>query len=450
MCKYAETKDYIRQNNLKYHVVTYGCQMNEHESEKIAGMLENLGYGLAENIDDADFIIFNTCTVRENAQRRTFGNVGALKQRKLENKKLLVAVCGCMTQQKEVAQELHRTFPFVDIILGTHNLAQLPDLVAARIRDGKKLLDVSADDTSIAEGMPIVRREKPLASVNIMYGCNNYCSYCVVPYVRGRERSRDAGNIIREVAALAEDGYKEVMLLGQNVNSYSGGGIDFPALLQRICDETDISRIRFMTSHPKDLSDRLIDTIASREQVCNHIHLPVQSGSTRILGAMNRKYTREQYLGVIKKLREAVEDITVTTDFIVGFPGETEEDFQQTLSLAREAGLDAAYTFVYSPRTGTRAAGLDGRIAEDVARRRILELIGLQNEITEQKNAQCAGKTFRVLAQGVSPRDARHICGRTEGNKMVNFAGNPEMIGNFYDVLITEGKKTTLFGEIVR
>lgn len=435
----------IKEKGLKYHIITYGCQMNAHESEKVAGILENMGYVPAASKEDADFILFNTCCVRENAEQKTFGNVGRIKKLKEGNKNLLVAVCGCMMQQEAAAQKLVDTFPFVDIVFGTHNLHELSDMVLARLRNAERVYSVVAESGKIHEDVPLKRAEGPLATVNIMYGCNNFCSYCIVPYVRGSERSRDAGSIVREIRALSAQGYREVMLLGQNVNSYDGD-TNFSGLLDRICRETDIPRIRFMTSHPKDLSGELIETIASQPRICRHIHLPVQSGSSAILKKMNRKYTREQYAALVEKIRAAIPGIAITTDIIVGFPGETESDFEDTLSLVRELRFDSAFTFVYSKRTGTAAAKMPGQIDAQTQSERITRLVALQNEITEQRNREYEGETVQVLVEGVSARSPRHVCGRTGTSKMVNFEGGADLVGKFVDVRITKGKKTTLFG----
>ncbi|MEA4852673.1 MAG: tRNA (N6-isopentenyl adenosine(37)-C2)-methylthiotransferase MiaB [Christensenella sp.] len=443
-----QLKQYITENHLKYHVITYGCQMNEHESEKICGILEDLGFVSEAEKTKADFVIFNTCCVRENAEKKTFGNVGALRPLKKENPNLMIAVCGCMMQQEKVAQKLVKTFPFVDIVFGTHNLHTLGDLVGECLMEKKRVFSIQEKADGIHEDVPMRRGEGSLASVNIMYGCNNFCSYCIVPYVRGRERSRRIADIIREVQKLQNAGYKEVMLLGQNVNSYDGGeGDDFSVLLQKICDETEIPRIRFMTSHPKDLSDRLIATIAANERICRHIHLPVQSGSTKILQAMNRKYTREQYTALVSRIRAQIPDVALTTDIIVGFPGETDLDFEATLSLVREIRYDSAFTFVYSRRTGTKAAQMANPVPEEVQKKRIIQLVALQNEITQQRNQEYEGNVETVLVEGVSTRNPAHVCGRTGTSKMVNFEGSSDLIGTFCDVLITQGKKTTLFGE---
>lgn len=435
---------------MKYAVVTYGCQMNEHESEKLRGILEAIGYTPAQSMETADFIIFNTCCVRENAEHKTFGNVGALKSLKQENPELLIAVCGCMTQQKAVAEKMYRTFPFVDIVIGTHNMHELADMIESRIIEKKRVLRVEEMEGEISEGSPVKREGGPLASVNIMYGCNNFCSYCIVPYVRGRERSRDAQNIIDEIAALAGEGYREVMLLGQNVNSYAALPGGFAELLERICGETEIDRVRFMTSHPKDIPDSLIEVIRRQKKLCKHIHLPVQSGSSAVLTAMNRGYTREGYMQTIAKIRAAMPEAVITTDIIVGFPGETEADFEETMSLVEQVRFDAAFTFVYSRRSGTAAAKMDQQIAKDVKTERIVRLIELQNTITEEKNRAWVGRREQVLAEGHSTRDASHICGRTDGGKMVNFEGDSALIGGFCEVDIVEAKRTTLFGRLAQ
>lgn len=440
--------EYVKSNGMKYHIITYGCQMNEHESEKIAGILESLGFEASKSKEQADFILFNTCCVRENAEHKTFGNVGALKKLKDENSSLMVAVCGCMMQQQSVAQKLAETFPFVDLIFGTHNIHTLADMIGDCILNKQRVVSIQEGDLSIHEDVPVTRHSWPLASVNIMYGCNNFCTYCIVPYVRGREKSRSAKEIVQEIQGLKE--YREIMLLGQNVNSYNGGGVDFAGLLETICAQTDVPRIRFMTSHPKDLSDRLIDVIASQPRICRHIHLPVQSGSSNILAAMNRGYTREQYLELVRKIRKRIPDIALTTDIIVGFPGETDADFADTMSLLQEVKYDSAFTFVYSRRNGTKAAEMENEVGKVVQKERIMKLVALQNTITEQKNKCYEGKTVRVLAEGISTRDQGHVCGRTGSGKMVNFAGSKDMIGKFFDVEITEGKKTTLFGRITQ
>ncbi len=443
-------KTEIKEKHLRYHIITYGCQMNEHESEKVAGILEELGYLCAASKEEADFILFNTCCVRENAELKTFGNVGAVKKLKEQNKNLIVAVCGCMMQQEEVAQKLSATFPFVDIIFGTHNIHKLSDMVIARLSEKSRVFCVEQSDGNIYDDVPLRRAHGPAATVNIMYGCNNFCSYCIVPYVRGRERSRSAQDILAEIKNLEIEGFQEIMLLGQNVNSYDGNGVRFFQLLQQICDETGIARIRFMTSHPKDLSDELIETIANNPQICRHIHLPVQSGSTKILERMNRNYTREQYIALVEKIRAAVLGIAITTDIIVGFPGESDQDFEDTLCLVRTVRFDSAFTFVYSKRSGTAAAEMTDAVDPQTQTKRIMELVALQNAITEQRNKEYEGQVVRVLVEGCSTRNPKHICGRSDTSKMVNFEGRQDQIGTFCDVLITKGKKTTLFGTAVK
>jgi tRNA-2-methylthio-N6-dimethylallyladenosine synthase len=449
------SEDLIRKNtgydgSLKYHIVTYGCQMNEHESEKIAGICEALGFIKTDDKAEADLIVLNTCCVRENAENKIIGNIGALKNLKAKNRKLKIAVLGCMTQQEQVAQKIYKTFPFVDIVLGTHNLNELSGLLQKAFSENKRTIDIWDSQGRIVEDETVAVGDSAISAyVNIMYGCNNFCSYCIVPYVRGRERSREPGKIIDEIKGLSEKGFREIMLLGQNVNSYGKElGVSFAQLLSRICGETPVERIRFMTSHPKDLSDELIGVMAANEQICKHIHLPVQSGSTRILDLMNRRYTREDYLLLTEKLRAAMPGIAITTDIIAGFPTETEEDFLKTLSLVEKVRFEAAFTFVYSKRSGTSAAEMEGQIPEDVKKDRIVRLVALQNGITEEVNKSYEGTLQRVLAEGLSTRSKRHVSGRAESGKTVNFAGDESMINHFYNIRITQGKKTTLFGEI--
>lgn len=436
-------EQYIRENNLTYQIETYGCQMNAHDSEKLAGILEELGYTPCEN-DEPDFIIFNTCCVRDNAEQRVFGNVGALKRRCAKNKSLVVAVCGCMMQQEAVANRLHDTFPFVKIIFGTGAMHRLPEMLYNTLILKKRSMDLAQEQT-IVEDIPVHRSAPPLASVSIMQGCNNFCTYCIVPYVRGRERSRKQSEIIDEVKRLMDLGYREVMLLGQNVNSYTGG-CEFPELLDAIA-QTGIERIRFMTSHPKDASDELFRVMAKHDNICKQLHLPVQAGSDEILKRMNRHYTRADYLAKVAKARKLMPDIALTTDLMIGFPGETEEDFQDTMQLVRDVGYCAAYTFVYSPRAGTPAATMPDQIPEDVKKSRITRLVALQGELTYQDNLSRVGNLERILVEGCSTR-GEGICGRTDGGRMVNLPGSPDLIGQFVDVIITEARKTTLYAKI--
>lgn len=431
----------------RYHIVTYGCQMNAHDSETIAGMLEQMGMTEATAREDADFVLYNTCCVRENAERRALGNVGWLKELKKVKPELIVGVCGCMVQQDGMAQKLIKRYPFVDIAFGTHNLPELPGMFKKLLDSRERVVSVLDTDGIIAEGLPVKRAGGLMAYVTIMYGCDNFCSYCIVPYVRGRERSRLPEDILREVEQLKTEGVKEIMLLGQNVNSYAGGGIDFAELLRRV-DDIGIERVRFMTSHPKDLSDRLIDVMANSKHICHQLHLPVQHGSNRVLSAMNRCYTREHYLGVVKRLRDAMPDIGLTTDLIVGFPGETEEDFNQTIDLVRQVRYDSAYTFIYSPRQGTVAAEMPNQVDEETAKRRIHELIAVQEQITAETYAAQVGHVENVLCEGVSARSERQITGRTQRGITVNFDGSAGMVGSVVPVMITGAGHNTLKGKI--
>ena len=431
----------------RYHIVTYGCQMNAHDSETIAGMLEQMGMTEAAAREDADFVLYNTCCVRENAERRALGNVGWLKELKKVKPELIVGVCGCMVQQDGMAQKLIKRYPFVDIAFGTHNLPELPGMFKKLLDSRERVVSVLDTDGMIAEGLPVKRAGGLMAYVTIMYGCDNFCSYCIVPYVRGRERSRLPEDILREVEQLKTEGVKEIMLLGQNVNSYAGGGIDFAELLRRV-DDIGIERVRFMTSHPKDLSDRLIDVMANSKHICHQLHLPVQHGSNRVLSAMNRCYTREHYLGVVKRLRDAMPDIGLTTDLIVGFPGETEEDFNQTIDLVRQVRYDSAYTFIYSPRQGTVAAEMPNQVDEETAKRRIHELIAVQEQITAETYAAQVGHVENVLCEGVSARSERQVTGRTQRGITVNFDGSADMVGSVVPVMITGAGHNTLKGKI--
>ena len=430
----------------RYHIVTYGCQMNAHDSETIAGMLEQMGMTEAAAREDADFVLYNTCCVRENAERRALGNVGWLKELKKVKPELIVGVCGCMVQQDGMAQKLIKRYPFVDIAFGTHNLPELPGMFKKLLDSRERVVSVLDTDGMIAEGLPVKRAGGLMAYVTIMYGCDNFCSYCIVPYVRGRERSRLPEDIQREIEQLKTEGVKEIMLLGQNVNSYAGGGIDFAELLRRV-DDIGIERVRFMTSHPKDLSDRLIDVMANSKHICHQLHLPVQHGSNRVLSAMNRCYTREHYLGVVKRLRDAMPDIGLTTDLIVGFPGETEEDFNQTIDLVRQVRYDSAYTFIYSPRQGTVAAEMPNQVDEETAKRRIHELIAVQEQITAETYAAQVGHVENVLCEGVSARSERQITGRTQRGITVNFDGSADMVGSVVPVMITGAGHNTLKGK---
>ena len=434
---------------LKYYIETYGCQMNEHDSEKIAGMLVRCGYTKAETKADADFILFNTCCVREHAEKRTFGNVGFIKELKQENPRLLLGVCGCMMQQKDVAKRLYSRFPFVDLIFGTHELKNFP-LMLEKLLDEQRVFRVTDSDGEVIEGLPTVREPGFSTFINIMYGCNNFCTYCIVPYVRGRERSRKPQDIVNEVREVANAGYTEVTLLGQNVNSYSYDGMDFPALLELVHNEVpELPRIRFMTSHPKDLSDGLIAAMAKLDRVCKHIHLPVQSGSTKILKHMNRRYTADDYLLLVDKLRQNVPNVEITTDIIVGFPGETEEDFEATCELVRKVGYSNAYTFAYSPREGTVAAAMQDQIPEEIKKQRLNKLNSVLAETIPSNNEKYIGFVGEILAEGVDRRGEPLLFGKLSNFKMVYVEGDESLVGSFVKVKVDGYRFNSLFGHII-
>ena len=428
-----------------YHIVTYGCQMNAHDSETLSGMLTQMGLREAEDRGTADLVIFNTCCVRENAERRALGNVIWLKQLKKEKPELIIAVCGCMIQQPNMAEKILRQYPFIDLAFGTHNLYQLPALLGELVAKRQQIVSICDEDDRIAEGLPVKRLTDYKAYVTIMYGCDNFCTYCIVPYVRGRERSRRMEDILSEAEALYQSGVQEIMLLGQNVNSY-GDGKDFPKLL-RALDGIGIPRIRFMTSHPKDLSDELIAVMASGKHICNHLHLPVQSGSNEVLRAMNRGYTRAAYQSRVQALRQAVPNIGITTDFIVGFPGETEAQFEESVSLVGEIGYDAAFTFIYSPRPGTAAAKLPGQLSQDVCSQRIARLIEAVEQSTQRVHQCMVGQEEQVLVESLSKRANNMVSGKGRRNITVTFAGDQRDIGKLIPVKITSAAVNTLRGE---
>ena len=440
-------------NGKKYNIITFGCQMNEHDSETIAGMLQEKGCVETMSRDDSDITIINTCSVRENADKRFFGTLGQLKKLKEKNPEYVACVCGCMMQQQHIIDTIKSKYPWVDIIFGTHNIHRFPELLEKVYSEKKKIAETFEDSDQIVEGLPAKRLYKHKSFVNIMYGCNNFCTYCIVPYTRGREKSRKPEDIVREITGLVADGVKEVTLLGQNVNSYRGAGesgseCDFADLIYMINDIEGLERIRFMTSHPKDLSDKLIQAFMDCEKLCNYIHLPVQAGSDSVLKRMNRKYTREKYLEVVERLRKAVPDIAISTDIIVGFPGETEEDFEQTLSLVRSVKYDSAFTFLYSVRQGTPAAEYEDQIPEEVKHQRFDRLVDAVNADSAEKNAAYKGRIERVLVEGVSKKNENTLTGRTEGFKLVDFEGGRELIGQMVNVEITEGKTFSLTGKI--
>ena len=432
-----------------FHIVTYGCQMNAHDSEKLAGMLLAMGMTEADDRRNADLVLFNTCCVRDNAERRALGNVTWLKELKKDNPELIIGVCGCMVQQPQMAQRILKQYRFIDLAFGTHNLYKLPSLLLNLLNKKTRVVSVSDEDTLIAEGLPIKRLNAHHAYITIMYGCDNYCSYCIVPYVRGHERSRRMIDILHEAEDLVNNGVQEIMLLGQNVNSYGNGsenGDTFPKLIREL-DRMGVPRIRFMTSHPKDLSDELIDVMANGRHICNHLHLPVQSGNNEILRLMNRRYTREDYLRKVEKLRASVPGIGLTTDLIVSFPGETEEQFEDTCSLVREVGYDAAFTFIYSPREGTQAARMEGRIPEDESTRRIEKLIREVEASTARVHESMIGKQEFVLIESLSKRDPNKVSGKGTRNITVTLDGSANDIGKIIPVTITSAAVNTLRGE---
>ncbi|MFA6782069.1 MAG: tRNA (N6-isopentenyl adenosine(37)-C2)-methylthiotransferase MiaB [Sedimentibacter sp.] len=432
-----------------YHILTYGCQMNEHDSEKISGMLTSIGYEETTDDKSADLVIFNTCLIRENAELRVFGKLGEVKGLKRKNPDMLVAVCGCMMQRQETREKVLKKFSFVDIIFGTNTIHELPMLIYNVEINKRKSVGIVDNTESIYENMPKQRKFKHKALVNITYGCNNFCTYCVVPYVRGREKSREPNEIIQEIKALSEDGCKEVTLLGQNVNSYGSNlekKVTFAELLYEINKIEGIERIRFMTSHPKDLTDDLIKAIKECDKVCKHVHLPVQAGSNNILSRMNRKYTKEHYLNLVEKLKKAVPDIAITTDIIVGFPGETEEDFLETIDIVKKVQYDSAFTFLYSVREGTEAAKMENQVPDEVKHERFDKLLDVLYPIVLERNQQCIGKVFPVLVESA---ENDKLTGRTEHFRLVHFKGSNALIGEIVNVRITNVKTFHMEGEFV-
>ncbi len=432
---------------MNYHIVTYGCQMNVHESEKIAGLLRRCGYEQESGIEDADIVVFNTCCIRENAENHAFGNIGALKKLKRQRRGMLIAVGGCMAQEAGKAELLVKKFPFIDIIFGTHNVSELPALIARKQQE-KKIVSLLADRAETEDGAEAFRTSYPNAWVNITYGCNNFCTYCIVPYVRGREKSRKKECILEEVRALIAAGYKEITLLGQNVNSYRDGETDFPALLDAVASVEGKFRVRFMTSHPKDFSRELVAVMKKHEKICNLLHLPAQSGSTRILSLMNRRYTRKEYLEKVALFKEEIADGEVTTDLIVGFPTETDAEFKETLSLVKEADFSSAFTFVYSPRTGTKAAAMEGQIPEEVSKERIARLIAQVNENTRRKSEAYVGKVVEVLCEDYDSKKGLYL-GREPLGRMGYFAADQNCVGEFVQMKVTRANGVSLYGERV-
>lgn len=429
--------------------MTYGCQMNVHESEKLAGALKRLGYeNECTDFNDADIIVFNTCCIRENAEDHAYGNIGMLKNLKKQKKNLIVAVGGCMTQQKEAAEKLHKTFPFVDIIFGSLNLDEFEQLVKEKLNQKKSVIKIIDENYGIVEGNEPYRTSYPNAWVNIMYGCNNFCTYCIVPYVRGRERSRDMDSIYAEVKSLVEQGYKEITLLGQNVNSYGNdltGGESFSALLDKISQIKGDYRLRFMSNHPKDLTEEMVKSMAANKNVCHLVHLPIQSGSTKVLKEMHRRYTKEDIFAKVDLIKKYMPDCGITTDIMVGFPGETEEDFQETLDVVEKVRFSGAFTFVYSRRKGTVADKMENQIAEETKKDRIMRLVDAQNAINRKESQKYVGKTVQILCEDYDKKRDCYL-GRDEYGKMIYFKSETDMIGKFVMIKVNEAGGISLYG----
>ena len=435
----------------KFYVRTYGCQMNEHDSEKIKGRLESVGYSLAEDINDADIVILNTCAIRENAHDKVFGFLGVLKHMKQSKPNLLIGLCGCMAQEEVVVNDILNKYKYVDFVCGTHNLDNMLSIIKNKIDTDKRQIEVLSYEGDVVEGVPVVRDSKYSAWIDIIYGCDKFCTYCIVPYTRGTQRSRKHEDIVSEVEQLVKDGYKEVTLLGQNVNAYGKDLYDNYNLADLLKDvsDTGIERVRFVTSHPWDFTDSMVDIIASRDNIMPYIHLPLQSGSNKILKLMNRKYTSEEYLKLYNSIRDKVKDSSVTTDIIVGFPGETEEDFEETLKIVNECKFDGAFTFAYSPRENTPAALMKDAIPESVKMDRLHRLNEVINKYSNLRNQKLLGKTVKCLVIGESEKDKNKVCGYTENMKLVNIEGPKSLIGSIVSVKITDTKSFSLDGEYV-
>ena len=441
----------IEGNNLKYYILTMGCQLNENDSEKISGMLEKIGYIATDDIEEADIVVYNTCCVRENAEERLFGTVGEVKKLK-EKKNVILAIGGCMMQEKGMVEKIKKSYPFVDIVFGTHTLQKLPEDIYNSIYKNKRVRDVIDIDGEIFEGIPIKRFNKYKASVTIMYGCNNFCSFCIVPYVRGRERSREPERIIEEIKMLASEGYKEITLLGQNVNSYVGNDKikNFADLLDEVCKVDGIERVRFMSPHPKDFKDDVIDAIARNEKVSRIIHLPLQSGNTKVLKEMNRRYTKEQFLDLVEKMKEKIPNVVFSTDIIVGFPGETDEEFEDTLDVVRKVNFEQIFMFIYSMREGTRGAARTDQIPEIIKHKRFDRLKELYDSRVDENNEKYLGTVQKVLVEGTSKNNEKVLEGRTDTNKVVVFEPKESVqIGEVVLLEITEIHKWYLKGKII-
>ncbi len=436
---------------LTYCVTTFGCQMNARDSEKLRGILSDIGYQEAEEAE-ADFVLYNTCTVRENANTRVYGRLGALKPRKKKNPHMLIALCGCMMQEPQVVEKLGKSYPFVDLIFGTHNLYKFAELLVRRFESGHLVVDIEDQADAIVENLPNQRKYDFKSGINITFGCDNFCSYCIVPYVRGRERSREPEQILDEIRGMVQDGVVEVMLLGQNVNSY-GKTLDHPMTFAQLLREVEqidgLKRIRFMTSHPKDLSDELIEVMQHSDKICRHLHLPVQSGSSAVLKRMNRHYTKEDYLRLVDKIKTAMPDLSLTTDIMVGFPGETEEDFKETLDVVRRVGYDSAFTFLYSKRSGTPAASMEDQVPEEVMKERFDRLLKEVQRTADEACAAHTGEIQEVLVESVSEHDPAMVTGRLSNNLLVHFKGDQSLIGHFVNVRLATCKGFYFIGDMV-
>ena len=440
--QYVQEKSRKKGRPLTFCVNTFGCQMNARDSEKLIGILEQIGY-VKKETEDADFVIYNTCTVRENANNKVYGRLGYLHSQKKKNPDMMIGLCGCIMQEPEVVEKIRTSYRFVDLVFGTHNIYKFAELIVAAFESKGMIVDIWKDTDKIVEDLPVERKYTFKSGVNIMFGCNNFCSYCIVPYVRGRERSRDPKDIIREIERLVADGVVEVMLLGQNVNSY-GKNLEHPMTFAQLLEEVEkidgLERIRFMTSHPKDLSDELIEVLGKSKKICKHLHLPLQSGSSRILKEMNRHYTKEQYLELVKKIRAAVPDIALTTDIIVGFPGETEEDFLETMEVVKEVQYDSAFTFIYSKRTGTPAATKEDQVSPEVVKDRFDRLLHVVQEIGSQKAGALQGTVQKVLIEEINAQDEHLVTGRLSNNSVVHVPGGADLIGKIVNVSLDECK----------
>ncbi len=447
---YVAAKEAELGRKLTFHVQTFGCQMNARDSEKLVGILEQIGYEEIDN-EHADFVVYNTCTVRENANNKVYGRLGYLSNYKKKNPHMMIALCGCMMQEPEEVEKIRKTYRFVNLIFGTHNIYKFAELICRTFESNSMVVDVWEDTDRIVEDLPVKRKFSFKSGVNIMFGCNNFCSYCIVPYVRGRERSRQPQDIIREIEKFVADGVSEIMLLGQNVNSYGKNleePMSFAELLRQINTIEGLKRVRFMTSHPKDLSDELIYAMRDCDKVCKHMHLPLQSGSSKILKVMNRHYDKEQYLEIVKKLRREIPGIAITTDIIVGFPGETEGDFLETLDVVRQVEYDSAFTFIYSKRSGTPAAAMENQVPEEEVKCHFDRLLAEVSEISARKAMSLQGQVLPVLAEEMNEHDSSLITGRLDNNSVVHFPGTADMIGNIYQVRLQECKGFYYLGKV--